>query len=166
MSDSSGNPYESPQAEAGTINPLSGRVLTEEMLYYLKGTHPWLRFVGIVGFISIGMAALFVLGIFFFLGQTLPNTPETEPFRTIMPGMGIIYLPFLAIYFLPVFFLFRFGKRIKSYLYTGDPKDLEEAFKNNKSLWTFTGIMTIIGLSFFALALVIGIIAALVGAFS
>jgi hypothetical protein len=166
MSDGSRNPYESPQAEAGTVNPLSGRVLTEEMLYYLRGASPWLRFIGIAGFIGLGAAVLMILLVFFFIGRMLPDSPETAPFRTIMPGMSIIYLPFLAIYFFPILFLFRFGTRIKSYLYSGDTKDLEEALKNNKSLWTFMGVITIIGLSFTALTLVGVIIAAAFGAFA
>ena len=166
MLDSSVNPYESPQAEAGMINPLSGRVITEEMLYYLKGASPWLRFVGISGFIGLGIAALTMLSVFFFVGQSLPDTPETAPFRAIMPGMGIIYLPFLAIYFFPILFLFRFGNKIKSYLFSKDAKDLEDAFKNNKSLWTFMGVVTIIGLAFSALALIGVMFAAMFGAFA
>ena len=160
----SDNPYESPQTEAGTVNPLSGRILTETMLYYLKGASPWLRFVGIVGFIGIGIMMLSLLLLVFVFGQALENFPESSPYSVFFAsGLSLIYLPVLALYFFPILFLFRFGKKIQSYLYTGDTGDLEAAFKNNKSLWTFIGILMIIVLGFFAMALVIGIIAAIVG---
>ena len=165
MSDSAGNPYESPQAEAGAVNPLSDRVLTENMVYYLRGASPWLRFIGICGFISLGLMVLTILVIAFGLRSMIPDTQEYAPLRAISPVMTLFYVPILALYFLPVRFLFRFGKYLKSYLFTGDTRDLEEAFKNNKSLWTFIGVLMIIALSFFALFLLIVIITAVFGAF-
>ena len=168
MSDGSVNPYESPQAEAGTV-PLPDRVLTEDMLFYLKGASPWLRFIGIVGFIGLGLAVVLILIMGFGLSSALANTEELGAFAALGPGLTIIYIPFLALYFFPLFFMFRFGNKIKSYLHSGNSEDLEEAFKNNKSLWTFAGVLTIISLAFMALALLIGIIvgiAAAVGAFS
>ena len=165
MSDSTGNPYESPRAEAGAVNPLSDRVLTENMVYYLRRASPWLRFIGICGFISLGLTVLTILIIGFGLRNMIPDTPELAPLRAMGPGMSLLYILFLALYFFPVLFLFRFGKYLKSYIFTGDSRDLEEAFKNNKSLWTFVGVLMIIGLSFMALILLIVIISAIFGAF-
>jgi hypothetical protein len=165
MSDSTGNPYKSPDAEAGTINPLSNRVLTEDMLYYLKAASPWLRFLGIVGFIYLGFLLLIFLTFIILGSQTVFSD---VPF---MAGAGavavMVYaLILLAVSFFPVLFMFRFGKKIKSYLYSGDNTDLEAAFKNNKSLWTFIGILTIISLGFFVLMLFSGVFAAFVAAFT
>ena len=162
----SDNPYESPQAEAGTVNPLSGRVLTEGMLFYLKGAAPWLRFISIVGFICLGISILSILLVTFVFGHALEELPEAAPYAALLTsGMVFIYLPILALYFFPILYVFRFGKKIQNYLFTGDSGDLEAAFKNNKSLWKFLGILMIIMLGFFALALVIGIIAAFIGIF-
>ena len=53
------NPYQSPEAPAIPVNPLAAQgVLTETMLSYLKGASPWIRFIGILGFISSGISAL------------------------------------------------------------------------------------------------------------
>ena len=164
MSDSS-NPYESPQAETGAIHTLSDRVLTENMVFYLKGASPWLRFIGIVGFVLLGISALFILITAFGMSSALINASGMEIFRFLGPGVVIIYIPFLALYFFPVLFVFRFGKRIKSYLYSGEREDLEEALKNNKSLWTFVGVLTIIFLGLIALGLLITMAAALFGSF-
>ncbi|MDR0448110.1 MAG: hypothetical protein LBH07_05535 [Treponema sp.] len=169
MPDNVNNPYESPQAEIAHVNSGAGPILTENMLYYLKGASPWLRLTGIIGFISLGIILLSLISLFFGLSQALPDTEEFAPLKIFTPGLVIIYIPFLALYFFPILFIFRFGRKIQNYLYSGNSTDLEEAFKNNKSLWTFIGVIIIISLSFFALALVIGIItavAALTGAFS
>jgi hypothetical protein len=153
----SDNPYESPQSEANAENPLSGRVLTEKMLFYLRGVSPWLRFVGIAGFIFLGIV---VVGLLVVLagGNSLLSSLGIGNFT---PVLFIAYLPVLAIAFFHVFFTFLFGKKIQVYLQTGDYADLEDAFKNNKSLWTLTGVLYIISLSGFALMLIGGIIGAI-----
>jgi len=150
------NPYESPQTEANAVNPLSGRVLTENMLYYLKGASPWLRFVGIVGFIFLGIMLVGVIALIAGVGS-LANSLGMGAFSSFV---FVIYLPTLIIMFFLVFFTYRFGKRIQAYLHTGDSAYLEDAFKNNKSYWTLTGVLFIIGLAGFALALIGGILAA------
>ncbi|MCL1927599.1 MAG: hypothetical protein FWG07_02255 [Treponema sp.] len=165
MSDNTGNPYESPQTEAGAVNPLTDRVLTENMVFYLKKASPWLRFIGICSFISLGLSILSILIFAFGIRNMMPDTPEFAPFRAIGPGMAFFYILLLSIYFFPILFLFRFGKYLKSYIFTGDNRDLEEAFKNNKSLWTFIGVLMIIGLAFIALIFLIVIISAIFGAF-
>ena len=54
------NPYKSPEASTEVIKPLTVQgTLSETMLKYLSDSSPWLRFIGIVGFIGSG---LFVLG--------------------------------------------------------------------------------------------------------
>jgi hypothetical protein len=160
MPDITENPYESPQTEISEVKPLTSQgVLTETMLMYLKQASPWLRFVGIAGFIICGLVA--VLGLAAVGIQTLP----IPGYRTAM-GLGffIIYLGYVALMFFPVLFIFRFGGKIKSYTYTGNEADLEQAFKNNKSLWKFIGILSIISLALVALTLVSVGIAAFFGA--
>jgi hypothetical protein len=165
MSDNIGNPYESPQTEVNTVNPLSDRVLTEDMLYYLRGAAPWLRFIGIVGFISLGLLALIIIVFGFGMSSLASGSEEFAGFSAAGPAIVIVYIPMLVLYFFPVLFLYRFGKRIKSYQYTNDSQDLVEAFKNNKSLWTFIGVLTIIGLAIMVLVILISIIVAVVSAF-
>jgi hypothetical protein len=156
----SDNPYESPQAEANAENPLSGRILTEKTLFYLRGVSPWLRFVGITGFIFLGIV---VIGLLVAMAGS-NSLASSLGIGNFSPFLFIVYLPVLAIGFFHVFFTFRFGKKIQAYLQTGDYMDLEDAFKNNKSLWTLTGVLYIISLAGFALALIGGIIAAVAAA--
>jgi hypothetical protein len=79
-------------------------------------------------------------------------------------GFGVVYLGAIALMFFPVFFIFQFGRKIKSYVHTGNEEDLEQAFKNNKSFWKFTGILSIISLGLVVITVLFGGIAAIVGA--
>jgi hypothetical protein len=163
MSDNQENPYESPQAEISSVKPLAAQgALTETMLFYLKGASPWLRFVGIAGFIMLGLYAL--LGMTMIIG--------IRNFGSAIPGwsgavgavFGVFYLGAIALMFFPVLFIFQFGRKIKSYVHTGNDDDLEQAFKNNKSLWKFMGILSIIMLAFLAITILFGGIAAIIAA--
>jgi hypothetical protein len=161
MSDGSDNPYESPLTEASVVKPLASRgYLTETMLTHLKGASPWLRFVGIAGFIMCGISAVF--------GLTMAAGIQSLPIPGWNTAMGlgffILYLGYVALMFFPILFIFRFGWKIKRYLHTGDEADLEAAFKNNKSLWIFMGILSIIFLTFLGLMVAFGGLAAVIAA--
>ena len=164
MSDGSENPYESPQSEINTVDPLSGRVLTEDMIYFLKGASPWLRFVGIAYFIFTGILAALGLAMIVGLRTFVSSIPGFEDF--VSPVFLLNVLVAAATTFFPALFMFRTGKKIKSYLFTGNSSDLEAAFKNNKSLWTFTGVLMIIVLAFVAIVIFAALVAALIGAFA
>jgi hypothetical protein len=163
VSDNQENPYESPRAEISPVKPLATQgLLTETMLFYLKGTSPWLRFIGIAGFITLGLYAL--------IGLTM--IAGVRSFGSAIPGwsgamsavFGVFYLGAIVLMFFPVLFIFRFGRKIKRYVHTGNDDDLEQAFKNNKSLWKFMGILSIITLSFLAITVVFGGVAAIIAA--
>jgi len=152
------NPYESPQTEANAINPLSGRVLTTNMLFYLQGAAPWLRFVGIVSFIFMGLLVIGLLVILAGVG----SLGETLGLGSAAPLVFLMYLPMLAVGFVYALFIYKFGSKIHAYLRTGDNKDLEDGFKNNKSLWTLIGVLYIISLAIMGLALIGGVLAVIV----
>ncbi|MDR0586011.1 MAG: hypothetical protein LBG26_02100, partial [Treponema sp.] len=115
MSDNSENPYESPQAEISSVKPLTTQgALTETMVLYLKGTSPWLRFVGIAGFIMLGLYAL--------VGLAMVAGIQSAAIPGLYGGMGalfgLFFLGAIALMFFPVLFIFRFGQKIKSYVHT------------------------------------------------
>jgi hypothetical protein len=137
---------------ANTAVPES--VLTEKMVFYLQGAVPWLRFVSIAGFVSLGISLISILIM-----------AGSDSLDELGLGSGsssalvfITLLPFLVIGFFCLFFTLQFGNKIKMYLLTKNQADLEDAFKNNKSLWTLSGIVLIISLAFLALAIIIGIV--------
>ena len=168
MSDAE-NPYRSPETAAASERPLAAQgVLTETMLIHLKGASPWLRFIGILGFIGVGMTALgglSVLAIFPMMGEIWDEIPGFESFGSVFGAafggtIAVFYLGAAVLIFFPSLFIYRFGEKIRSFLRTGMEQDLEQAFRNNKSLWKFYGILCIISLAFIPVMIIVGIIAA------
>jgi hypothetical protein len=169
------NPYQSPEAAVVPETPIAIQgTLTENMLAYLKGATPWLRFVGILGFISSGLVVLMGFSMVPFVSvmdQTWAEIPGFESlggvFNATFSGfMVVMFIGAGLLLFFPSLYIFRFGEKIRSYIRTGADRDLELAFQNNKSLWKFMGIICIIQLAFVPLLIIGGVIAALVAFFS
>lgn len=158
----SDNPYQSPQTVAGTAaSVLSSGAITETMVYYLKGASPWLRFLGIIGFIGCGI--LVVSGLIMLI--MLMAMPSFIPDMTAVLGslagvsVGGFYIVLGVVGFFPTRFIYCFGSKIRNFLRNNSERELEEALKYNKSFWKFSGIVTIIYLAIIPIAIVIGIIA-------
>jgi hypothetical protein len=163
MSDSY-NPYQSPESPIVPETPQNtGVMLTEKMLRYLSDTSPWLQFIGILGYIGSGL--LVVIGIFGTIGFSAISFLELGDFPFWI--LAIIYIPMGVLCFFPAHFAFNFGRKIRNYRFSNSIDDLELAFKNNKSLWKFYGIICIIYLAiipvFFVIAIIGGVAAAISG---
>jgi len=177
MSDEA-DPFQITEKTDSSEKPLAAQggsaALTGTMLLYLKGASPWLRFIGILGFIATGLAALSGLIIMVFssfMGQ-LWEEADIGVFGGLFNSsgggivMGLFYLVCAAIMIFPVLYIYRFGEKIQSYLMTGKEQDLEQAFKNNKSYWKFMGILYIIYLACIPLILIFAVIVTVAGAAS
>jgi hypothetical protein len=154
----SDNPYQSPQTLAGTAESvLSSGAITETMVYYLKGAAPWLRFLGIIGFIGCGI--LVVSGLVMLIA--MPSFIQDIAVLGSLAGasVGGLYIVLGVVGFFPTRFIYCFGARIRNFLRNNSEQELEQAFKYNKSFWKFSGIVTIIYLAIIPIAIVIGIIA-------
>jgi hypothetical protein len=169
------NPYQSPETAVIPEKPVVIQgTLTETMLAYLKGATPWLRLVGILGFISSGFVALTGFSVLPFISIVSRVWAEVPGFDSFNGAFGAVFNGFMVVLFIgagvllffPSLYIFRFGEKIRGYLKTGADGELELAFRNNKSLWKFAGILCIVQLAFFPLLIVGSIIAALVVAFS
>ena len=167
------NPYQGPETTPVPDAPLvSQGNLTETMLIYLKGASPWLRFVGILGFISAGLTALSGLAIFAIIPMMGQRWNAIPGFEVLGGTFGAIFSVTMAVFslgggvlmFFPSLFIYRFGDRIRSYLRTGTDQELELALRNNKALWKFCGILCIISLAFIPVAMIVSVVAVIVSA--
>ena len=150
------NQYNSGQAP---IVPEQNRIagnLTETMLLYLKQASPWLRFLGILGFIGCGFTALG--GIIFLFVSNYLSGQLTDFGNVPLWLLSIFYIAMGAVIFFPARFAYNFGSRISRYQFSNSDEDLELAFKNNKSLCKFYGITSIISLSLIPVTLIVSII--------
>ncbi|MDR1637103.1 MAG: hypothetical protein LBR93_07175 [Treponema sp.] len=153
MSDTT-NPWRSPGTEVSATQDGSGvGVLTGIMVRYLREASPWLRFIGILGFIGSGLIALGGL-VFTFLAVLISDL--AGEFGGILGAsfMGVLNIVLGLLSFFPAKFCYGFGSKIRHYTLSNSEKDLEEAFKNNRSLWKFLGILAIVYLAIIPLALI------------
>jgi hypothetical protein len=148
------NPYQSSETPVIPEKlPNTGVILSETILRYLKEASPWMRFVGIMGI--IGSSFIIFVGIIAGI-ISLVGSEFTDGFPAWL--FSLLYLPAGALLFFPSFFTYNFGAKIRSYLINNLEEDLEIAFKNNKSLWKFNGILYIIYLSFIPISIGIMVI--------
>ena len=133
---------------------------------HLAEAAKWAKFLSIMGFIGCGLIVL--IGVFFgsffsmFSGQLNRNSPYGD-----MPASGgfgaiaaIMYIVIALIYFFPCLFLYRFATKMKTALATNDLETLNTSFQNLKATFRFIGILTLIGLCFWVLALIFGLLGA------
>jgi sterol desaturase/sphingolipid hydroxylase (fatty acid hydroxylase superfamily) len=124
----------------------------QDTLKYLNTTRKWTMFLAIIGFIFLGLVIFFVLIAGTFLSV----------FKSADMGSGIIqtwiFFPViitLLLYFFPVLYLFRFSKHTAKAVQTLSQEELHKAFRNLKSYFVYIGILLIIILGFYLLALII-----------
>jgi hypothetical protein len=128
--------------------------LTETAFSLLKASGRWMYFIGIVDLVLCGIALVSGLVMLVFGANTpfLPEGPRMD---------GLFCIVFAVICFFPVMFIFLAGSKLRALKTDGDTDLLEEALRNNKAYWKFTGISTIVSLGLTALTLIILIIALL-----
>ena len=123
-----------------------------ETINNLNATWKWTMFLAILGFIFFGM--LIVVGL---IAGTFLSTFKSHEVNLGIPEsiMFIVFIVAAAIYFFPVFVLFRFSKNTRDAVQTLEKQKLDKAFKNLRIYFTYIGIMVIIVLSIYVVALVV-----------
>ena len=151
------NPYQAPNSDLNAPKPtVAGGNLTETMIKYLREASPWLRFIGILSYILCGFTVLG--GVSMMIAMPLLAGLDDLPTGLMASSMGIIYILIGVVLFFPAYFTYTFGAKIRSYLQSNRDYDLEVAFKNNKSLWKFYGILYIINLAIAPVGIIVAII--------
>lgn len=137
------------------ITELEQLTLTSSAKGFLRETAKWCKFLSILGFIGLG---LMLLGSFFIGGvyNTMPQA-QAMPFDLGLM-MTIFYIVFGLIYIFPIYYLYQFSVKMKSALVSKDDEVLAKAFEMLKSHYKFIGVFTIIILSLYLLAAIIGLI--------
>jgi hypothetical protein len=123
---------------------------------FLAETSRWGKFIAILGFISSGLIAL--IAVFLMITPSIGLTARfTASFGWII---GPVYLLMALLYFFPSRYLYIFSSNINTALFSNDQDALSTGFENLKSNFKFWGILLIVMIGFYVLAIV-GSIAAL-----
>lgn len=131
--------------------------LTTGSKMFLKESAGWTKFISIVGFVFLGLMVIFSL----FAGSIFGAAMEASGMQ-MMGGafLTILYLAIAVLYFFPIYYLFQFSAKMKAALQQQSSELLQQAFENLKSHYKFMGILLIIMLGFYAIALIFGGLAA------
>ena len=126
---------------------------------YLIEASKWGKFLSILGF--IGVSIMVLCGFVFMLtgGNFYSSEVNTDLQNLDLPSgsVGIIFAFYFfiiaVVYFFPCLFLYKFSTKMQVAIRTNDQVVLNKSFENLKSLLKFFGIITIIILSIWIIAL-------------
>jgi hypothetical protein len=126
--------------------------IDHETINHLNTTRKWTMFLAILGFIFLGL--LIVIGI---ITGTFLSAFNSGEAGVGIPELLVMLLLFVIaiLYFFPIMFLFRFSKHTAVAVQTLDKLELHKAFKNLKSYFVYLGILIIIVLIFYVVALIV-----------
>jgi len=104
------------------------------------------------------------VGIIFIITTSFRSSFQYDPLGILSPWFGILYIVFAGIYFIPVYYLYRFSNYAKQSLVqinTGGSSNelMSHAIDYLKRHFRFVGILTIVMLALYILG-IIGVIIA------
>ncbi len=136
-------PYAPPGAAAGPPQaPYAGSAqsgISELALEMLRQTRPWVLFLGILCFIGSAFALLAGVG-----AAIMGLVAASATSNPVLAFAGFIYIPLGLLYIYPGLKLVKYGSAIGRLMETRTSFDLEDALTQQKSMWKFMGISTIV----------------------
>lgn len=159
--------YKAPDKLGDIQAPADGAAgVTPETRRLIGLSAPWLKFLGVMGFIGCGFIVLIALGLMFMPGAIpmMPGMNSMGMLSGMFAGIGVMYLGIAVLMFFPSRFAFAMGKAAGAYKFQGQPGDLETVALNLKKIVKLYGIVSIVCLAFLALGIIFGIIGAIASA--
>lgn len=139
--------YQQQSEESTLFNGLEVNATGKE---YVAEACKWAKFLGIIGFILLGLMVLGGLGV-----MTSGSAMLRSSGIPIGGGvMGLIYIIGAALYFFPSFYLYKFGATAKKAIQTESQAHLTEGLGYLKSFFKFSGILTIVIIAFYIIVIV------------
>lgn len=136
--------------------------VTESMKYDLLCAAKWAKFLCIVGCVGVAIMLIASLGMIV-IGGLLTKVFPDMPFG---PALGFLYLIIAALYIYPLMKGFQFANATKAACLYNDQYQLARGVTGLKDLIKFTGILTIVVLSIYAIILIFGVLFAGIAAAS
>lgn len=118
-------PYYAPAVAPGTVK-------------ILERTRPWVLFMSILGFVSVGFMILGGIGVA--VAGIAAQRPEFAILAVLYPLLGLIYI-------FPSLYLYRYSARIRGLATNAQVQQLDSALDAQRSFWKFVGIVTVVGLA-------------------
>jgi len=125
--------------------------VNREIKLYLAETAKWGNLLAIFGYVFMGLMVLISLVMII----AFSFIPQQTAFP--MWILGIVYLLFAGIYWIPVSYLYRFSAQMKVAVKNNDEDRYTAGFANLKSLFKFFGIFTIVIIALYGVMLAIAV---------
>ena len=136
-------------------------VVNEQAVAALRESAKWCMFLSILGF--IGIAFMIMFGLFMSVAMTaVGDNPAfggaaMGPFAAIKAYIGIIYIVISALYFFPIYYLYKYATGTKRALESSNSEVLSDSLVNLKSHHKFLGITAIVVISLY-IVIIIGVL--------
>ncbi len=141
--------------EQHNLNVFENGGLDERSRAYLLETTRWTKFLSILGFIVIGLMFIGML-IMLVAGSAVTAYSGSSAAFGGMVGGTLVFIVIIALYVYPIYALWKFGTNMKSGINTNNQEQIIEGFRYQKNMYRFMGILTIIVLAFYLLAMLFG----------
>ena len=128
-------------------------IMTKDTLGSLDRIIYWAKFLSILGFIGVAFMLIVALSIAL-VGNSIMGSE--------VAGISVVYLVFAAIYFMPMYYLFKFATHARQGLTHKSQYETDQGLIYLAAHYKFIGIMAIVLLSLYVL-IFIGVFAAGIG---
>ncbi|SKB04122.1 hypothetical protein SAMN02745166_03980 [Prosthecobacter debontii] len=142
------NPYNTPSANLfGSTHGTAVEGVPAEAIVQLQRTKPWLRLIGVVMWIAVGLMLLGALGVVAAaaIGAGEMMKGQTGAFGGVpLIGVAVLYALMSLIYIYPTVKIWKYGTCIGRLSQSRNPEDLVAALNQQRAFWKFAGILLIL----------------------
>jgi hypothetical protein len=137
--------------------------LNDQAVAALRESSKWCLFLSILGFIGIGfmiLAGLFMSAAMSAIptgdsyGATMGSPYGGNPILALKAYFGIMYIVIAALYFFPIYYLYKYATGTKRAFESSNSDVLSDALVNLKSHHKFLGITAIVVISLYILIII------------
>jgi len=150
------NPYSSPAANLyGSTSGGAADAVSPSTIAILSATKPWVRFISVMMWIGVGLMLLAAAGMGVVSTLGASKSMPSSPFGGVQfIVLAVVYGVFAFIYIFPALKLWKYANRIVSLGATRSVADLDAALNEQRSFWKFIGVMMVIMLSLYVVAII------------
>ena len=146
------NPYAAPTAMA--FDAAEGEVAASTV-DLMRRTRPWTMFFAILlaigsGFMVLGGLAMLAMG-----GIAGASTKGGAAPAGFMVGMAVLYILFALLYIMPMLALFRYSSAVTTLVQSRAVSALNAALEHQRKFWKLTGVMTIVFIAIYIVAIIV-----------
>jgi hypothetical protein len=136
---------------------IAGGNITGEMIEAMRGTKSWVMLIGILMFIAAVFTVIAAVARMFGSSMMMGRTPAGAPPTALFMGMGVAYLFFALIYVFLGLHLVKYSSAIGRLLASGQSADMEDALNQQRKFWKLSGVLALIMIVFFVIAMIAAI---------